>query len=85
MTKLIIVSVGDGGVTAICDENQQPLEGKIISIDYDAADQGSCPVCNAELDERKGKSFCRTCGYKETLDNGVECAIKFYTEHPDDN
>jgi predicted amidophosphoribosyltransferase len=64
----------------VCDETGTELSENVNIIDFDVEGEGVCPVCGEETRQLKRGTVCRACGYDESKDNALECAVKLANE-----
>lgn len=86
----IYIMVEGGCVTNVCNARGETIAAARL-IDFDNEEHGNCPVCGEELELTGGEEVapgmtaggnweCQTCGYDESKENALACAVKYHDE-----
>ena len=94
MTEPIYITIEGGCYTGAVIANGDIAPVPVRLIDFDNLEHGMCPVCGEECKNfgakvvkqngvkysTGGRWVCESCGYDESLDNALECAVKYHAE-----
>lgn len=76
----VYIFVEEGCITGVTDAEGTELSENVHIIDYDCKENGVCPVCGNDqlfLDDSGDLAPCEECGYSESEDNALACAVAY--------